>query len=289
MWYNYHCHSDYCDGKGKIEDYVLAAIEKKFTSMGFSSHSPLPFRNMWSMDSAKLDDYFLEINSLKEKYANQIEIYAGLEMDFIREYNNFTFQTLNHAKSHLDYTIFSIHFLKSKKNNYLEIDGLTSNFIKRLREDWDFDSEALVTEYFQAFESMIDTFKPTIIGHFDKIKMHKYPNGELVINPHSSAYKNAWQKALKSIAQSGAFLEVNTRGIYKKELGEPYPSIEIIKAANELNIPLVISSDAHHPKELTSEFENIASLLNSVGIKKIKVLRENKWIDAELVAEGIFV
>ena len=40
---NYHSHSEFCDGKGKLEDYVKSAISKGFDVFGFSGHAPLPF------------------------------------------------------------------------------------------------------------------------------------------------------------------------------------------------------------------------------------------------------
>jgi len=46
---NYHTHTKYCDGKGEIEQYVLAAINAGIKYLGFSSHSPLPLPSRWSM------------------------------------------------------------------------------------------------------------------------------------------------------------------------------------------------------------------------------------------------
>ncbi|MDC7224950.1 MAG: PHP domain-containing protein, partial [Spirochaetales bacterium] len=36
----YHTHCYYCDGKGKPKAYAESALEKGFTALGFSSHSP---------------------------------------------------------------------------------------------------------------------------------------------------------------------------------------------------------------------------------------------------------
>ncbi len=38
MLANYHTHTTYCDGKNTPEEIVLCAIEKGFTSIGFSGH-----------------------------------------------------------------------------------------------------------------------------------------------------------------------------------------------------------------------------------------------------------
>src|SRR5688572_6616337 len=82
MWANYHTHSNYCDGKGELAEYVTAAREKNIISLGFSSHAPVPFDCKWCMPKARLDGYLEEIEGLK-KSNRDIEIYKGLEIDFI--------------------------------------------------------------------------------------------------------------------------------------------------------------------------------------------------------------
>ena len=40
---NYHTHTEFCDAKNTAEEMVLAAIEKNFSILGFSSHAMYPF------------------------------------------------------------------------------------------------------------------------------------------------------------------------------------------------------------------------------------------------------
>src|SRR4051812_37908640 len=82
MWTNYHSHSKYCDGKGELADYIQAARKAKVTSMGFSSHAPVPFDCKWCMKKENLQLYLSEINDLK-KSTTDIEIYKSLEIDFV--------------------------------------------------------------------------------------------------------------------------------------------------------------------------------------------------------------
>lgn len=42
MLANFHTHSTFCDGKNTPEEIVLAALEKGFVSIGFSSHGYTP-------------------------------------------------------------------------------------------------------------------------------------------------------------------------------------------------------------------------------------------------------
>ena len=45
-------------------------------------------------------------------------------------------------------------------------------------------------------------------------------------------------------------MEINTRGLYKKRCDAFYPSTEILMKARKLDIPVVISTDAHKAEEL---------------------------------------
>jgi histidinol-phosphatase (PHP family) len=54
---NYHTHTLYCDGKDTPEAFIEEALRKEMTAIGFSSHSPLPYDNGYSIKENKLDDY----------------------------------------------------------------------------------------------------------------------------------------------------------------------------------------------------------------------------------------
>jgi hypothetical protein len=80
---NYHMHSRFCDGQGEIEDYVKAAIALDFTSIGVSSHAPIPYANTYALREEALDEYVAEVRRLQAAYADQIEIALGSEIDVI--------------------------------------------------------------------------------------------------------------------------------------------------------------------------------------------------------------
>ena len=61
------------------------AITHGFRAYGFSSHSPLPFETFWNMSKDDMPEYLQEIKRLKQKYSDQLEIYAGLEIDYLNK------------------------------------------------------------------------------------------------------------------------------------------------------------------------------------------------------------
>ena len=67
---NFHTHSNFCDGKCTAEEMVIAAIEKGFDTLGFSSHCihPLnpdfykPFDDIWHIPTTEIQNYIKERN-----------------------------------------------------------------------------------------------------------------------------------------------------------------------------------------------------------------------------------
>ena len=90
MNYNYHAHTYRCGhASGTPEEYIERAIQCGVTHMGFSDHmahicadgSEASFRVPFT--DAK--EYISEISSLREKYADKIDIKIGFEMEYYPE------------------------------------------------------------------------------------------------------------------------------------------------------------------------------------------------------------
>ena len=105
---NYHIHSHYCDGQGKLEEIVIEAIRKGLKYIGISSHAPLPFTTSWTMKPELISKYKQEIQLLKTKYTEKIEILSGLEVDYIpQKINPHSVSITSHK---FDYIIVNEHF-----------------------------------------------------------------------------------------------------------------------------------------------------------------------------------
>ena len=81
--FNLHTHTNFSDGKSTAEEVVQEAIRQGLKILGFSDHSPVPFENSFAIKNDEVQNYIDTINSLKEKYKDQIKIYCSMEMDFI--------------------------------------------------------------------------------------------------------------------------------------------------------------------------------------------------------------
>lgn len=58
---NYHSHCSLCDGRAPMEDFVREAVRRGFASYGISSHAPLPFPAVWTLDRGDVTTYLSEI------------------------------------------------------------------------------------------------------------------------------------------------------------------------------------------------------------------------------------
>jgi histidinol-phosphatase (PHP family) len=280
MWTNYHTHSRYCDGKGELADYLQAAEAQQVTSIGFSSHAPLPFECRWCMNANDLPAYFEAIEALQRKYPN-IQIYKGLEVDFIPG----VVSPLG-FRHQLDYTIGSIHFVDAFDHGKpWEIDGSHVSFLEGLEEIFANDMRAAVTRYFELTRQMISTSELDIVGHIDKIKIQN--TGEKFYNESDDWYQQEVKSTLALVKETGAIVEVNTRGIYQKKSSTTYPSPWILELIRDFNIPVTISSDAHRTEDLTNQFAETALLLLKTGFTRLSALSSGSWKAFEFNEKGI--
>lgn len=271
---NYHTHTYFCDGSSKPEAYVEAAINAGFTKLGFSGHAPMPFANTYAIKNEELTAYCLEINNLKEKYKAQLDIFLALEIDYIPEYSADFKSFKNNCK--LDYTIGSVHLVSNPENKKLWfIDGgKIEEYDQGLNTIFDRDIRKGVKAFYHQTMEMLTTQKPDIIGHMDKIKMN---NRNRYFQPNEKWYQNLVLETLNVIKEQHTIVEINTRGIYKKRSDELFPGIEILKQIKEMQIPVIISSDAHKPEELSSGLVETRNVLKNIGFTYICDFDGKTW------------
>ena len=280
MWSNFHTHSNYCDGKGDLIDYVRKATELGMVSLGFSSHAPVPFPTQWTMKAERFADYLGSIEKLKLSTPG-LELYKGLEVDYIPGITS-----PNLFKEKLDYTIGSIHFVERFPNGQgWEIDGTHTSFLEGFSKIFNNNIRDTIVRYFELTRDMITSACPTIIGHVDKIKIQNIDNK--FFNESDPWYREEIKKTIDLIYASGAIVEVNTRGVYQKKSNTTYPSPWILEILHKKNIPVTINSDAHHHDDVVNYFSETARQLKEIGFRTITVLSEGIWKAFSYNEDGI--
>jgi len=124
--------------------------------------------------------------------------------------------------------------------------------------------DIIFLKYYKTLQSMIknSNFIFDIIGHFDLPKKFnkKAENKELVMNQVL--------KALELIKKREATVELNTSG-FRRPIKQQYPSLEILHEVYNLDISVLLGSDAHHPDEIAFNFKNALKILKKIGFTKL--------------------
>lgn len=273
---DWHTHNALCGhAKGALKDYVRHAISKGFRTIGFSEHYPNLFTEYLhkslhkkvAMGFEQIKLYFADAKRIKEQFNSEIEIRIGLELDF--SYSNNTTQLLNHKKD-IDYLIAGIHVLKEK--NILEADDqiwrMTNNqFVQKYYDNSIVD---MTIDYFKQLQNKINhhEFDFDITAHFDVIKrVKKFKNNERV--------ENEVIKTLEVIKKRRKVMEINTGGL-REDINEMYPCERIIRIMHELDIPILLGSDAHQPEHVGFCFKKAIESLKEIGYNQLAHFRKRK-------------
>ncbi|TFG65060.1 MAG: histidinol-phosphatase HisJ family protein [Spirochaetales bacterium] len=271
---NYHTHSRFCDGKGEPEDYVKEAISRGFKALGFSSHAPVPFPTTWIMARENLEHYVREINRLKSAYQGQIQIYLGLEIDYIP---GTVFPGMSELEPcNLDYTLGSVHFVATAGDNrHLTVDSPGEEFEVLFHREFKSDAPALGSRYFSLMREMLTAHRPDILGHMDIVKLQN--NRAFYFKEDDSWYLEEVLSTLDTAAQSGVFIEVNTGGWSRGKVDTTYPGLWILRECRKRNIPLVLNADAHSPTTIDAFFPEAEALMREAGYRERMVLLDGIW------------
>lgn len=248
-----HNHTTLCNhADGTIDEYILKAIKSGTKYFGFSEHAPMDFDEKYRISFEQMSEYESAVLDAKEKYKDKIEILLGYEVDYIEGHID---ERVLDAK--VDYLIGSVHFI-----NKWGFDN--PEFIGKYDEE---DIDEIWEQYFEAVEKMASSKLFDIVGHLDLIKIFKYL-------PNKSITKIA-KNALLAIKESDMVIELNMAG-FRKPIAEPYPSLELLKEAKKLDIPITFASDAHAPEQVSLYENEILKIAREAGYTECAVYKNRR-------------
>ena len=249
MYIDYHVHAighaHRLHTEETIMEYIDHARQNGVQEIGFADHDRYLYE--------KLD---LNLYQMVKEKVPDIRIKVGLEIDYYPDRIPEISKKVNFFN--YDYIIGSVHYIgkwmfdsDKERKDYLkwESDRLYEKYIE------------LVTE--SARKDFYD-----ILGHIDLIKIFK-------IKPLFRRPEDIFAPYLKKIAASGLVVEINTNGL-NKPVKEIYPSYEIIEMLYENNIPVTLSSDAHHPEEVGRDLDKALELAKRAGYRKFAGFEKRK-------------
>ncbi len=274
-YFSFHTHSTFCDGKASMEDVCQKAIDLDLSALGFSSHAPVPFTTPWAMKFEDVMEYKKEIDRCKDLFGSKLKIYSALEADYIPNDRSVSYDAWKKMLD-LDYIIGSVHLVQNPNDpdGLWFLDGPSENYENGVNIVFGGDIKAAVQQYYLQIQEMVVTQQPDVIAHFDKVIMN---NKGRFFTEDEKWYQDVLEETLQVIKGTGTIIEVNTRGIYRGKYHTFFPCESIIKRCIDLQIPLTVSVDAHHPDELIAEFENGLKTIKELGGQHVSYFNEGKW------------
>ncbi|HHW06629.1 MAG TPA: histidinol-phosphatase HisJ family protein [Clostridia bacterium] len=227
----------------RLRPFVAEAVRKGLKGLAFTDHE-------WYKD--EIDPGAVE--ELRQEYP-QVKILLGLEIDY-EPGREEEIRRIIEAKPY-DYVIGSVHDIGGWPFDH-------PDYLSGYRQ-WKINS--LYEKYFATLAQAVDSGLFQLVGHLDLIKVFGYfYQGDLlpVVKP-----------VLEKIRQQGMAVELNTNGFYKP-VREMYPSPSILRQCLALDIPVVLSSDAHAAHEVGRDFARGRRILQEIGYQKISWIEGRK-------------
>lgn len=274
---NYHSHCSFCDGRAPFEEFVKEAIRQGFYSYGVSSHAPLPFPTQWTMEWEQMEAYLDEFKNLRSKYADEIELYVGLEIDYLNEESNPSVASFTELP--LDYRIGSVHLLYDAAGEVVDIDCSPAVFKERVDRHFNGDVLRVIRMYFDRLFRMVELGGFDILGHADKMHYNaSYYHPGLLDEPW---YEALMKDYFSLVASRGYLVEINTKAY--DSLGTFYPNSRYWELMKEYQIKVLVNSDAHYPERINAGRMEALRLLQAKGFATVAELHQGSWREVPIV------
>ncbi|MFT4712930.1 MAG: histidinol-phosphatase (PHP family) [Candidatus Azotimanducaceae bacterium] len=247
-----------------LEEIVLAYIAAGFTWFGVTEHMPAvteqfvyPDERDAGLSADKLQrrfhDYFTECIRLKQKYKTQVELLVGFEIESCTGSVAFVDHIIERYKP--DYIVGSVHHVSD-----MMIDFSAEEYEKAVQ--YHGGIEQLYCAYFDQQLEMIERFEPSVIGHFDLIRI--FDRAYMKTMDHPGVAERITRN-LEAIKSHDLILDFNMAG-FDKPGGEPYPHQSILHTAKSMGISLVPGDDSHGVKMVGRHYDEGLARLAEAGV-----------------------
>lgn len=265
---NFHTHTYRCGhATGEDLDYVNSALRAGIAQLGFSDHSPWPYsgeyKPMVRMDLSQLDAYVYSVLSLRERYADQIDIRVGLECEYFEEFMPWLTEISEEKGLYL---IFGNHFPTSK------MDAEYFGHSVKDPDHLDYYTETLLRG--------MEYPRFLYVAHPD-LFMRAYPQ----FDRHC---EEASRKICEKAAKLGLPLEFNIGGYQlgaDRGKAECYPHEGFWRIAADCGCSCIIGFDAHTNAALEREdnWKRALQTIQGLGLNRLESIDqiEPRWKPAK--------
>ncbi|MDE5764670.1 MAG: histidinol-phosphatase HisJ family protein [Ruminococcus sp.] len=210
------------------------------------------------------DDFEASVSALtelKKKYSG-FNLICGIEMG--QPLADIDIAEKIASDPRLDFIIASLHQIDGEKDfYYINYYHMTTKEINNLLE-----------RYFNGIYKMCRWGKFDILGHLTYcLRYMKIRNS---ITPNLKIFDEIIAESLRTLAQNGKGIEINTSGI-RQGFGTTFPSLKYIRLFKELGGEIIsIGSDAHKVSDIGANISDGISLAKLAGFDKICYFRKHQ-------------
>lgn len=255
---DYHIHTHFSgDSEANPREHVLKAIEMNLDEICFTDHRDFDY----PIDSFELDveNYYQEIQSLKEEFKDQIKIKWGIEMGLDLDHQEEIENLIQQYP--FDFVIGSIHVIHHTEFYYGEFfKGKTKEQAHR--------------EFFEETLKCVKVFDCfNVLGHLDYIV--RYGPYEDKTVDHQK-YQDIIDEIFKTLIQKGKGIEVNTSG-YRDLKTCGFPNFEQVQRYYDLEGRIItIGTDSHTSDRVGENCLNVAKKYQEIGFDDVSTFTQRK-------------
>ncbi len=227
---DYHTHSTYSgDGKGTIEENIIAAKKKGLRILGISDHGPKHLG--YGVRKKDIKKIKKEIETLN-KYHTEIDVKFGIEANIIGV--DGTLDLDETIKAELDILLAGYHF-----------GSIPSKLI-----------EGTKIHFYNYLGSLVPTFERRVrFLNTESVIQALYKNDIYILTHPGAKASIDTKEVAKAAVENNTALEINS--------SHGHMTVEYIRIAMKEGAKFVISSDAHRPKDIGEVDKGIKRALDA--------------------------
>lgn len=246
-----------------LEEIIQTYIAKKFRWVGITEHAPGPTDNLLYRDQREagltpqvlfdqFGDYIGECRRLQDKYKDEITIFTAIEIETYSGYEQFVPHMIRSFTP--DYLVGSVHFVNDLNFDYsAEMYKTTVDSVGGI--------DLLYETYFDIQYEMISLLRPSVVGHFDLIRIFDPDYRRRLEKP---SILSRVRRNLELIKKYDLIMDFNLRAL-AKGADEPYISRSILEMVRDYDISVVPGDDSHGISSVGNFMQQGVTLLQEAG------------------------
>ncbi len=245
-----------------LESVIKAYIEQGFSWVGITEHIPPISDSMRYPDEIeaglsattlkqRFTRYFQLGRELQQKYRDHIELFLAFEIETYPGSTAYVQALIEQYQP--DYLLGSLHHVNGicidfDREHYQQALSAAGNHVQ------------LYCDYFDEQLTMLETFNPAVVAHFDLIRVFDQNYLSTMADKKVVARID---RNLDYLAENNVIMDFNLRG-FDKGL-EQYPSLSIVKKAIAKEIALVPGDDSHGVDSVGRNYDQGMTVLANLG------------------------